>query len=166
MLSYKEDIVKKFFLALIVVLPSISFANTNALTQDLVGSWHCVADDGSYLKKALIHYYANGSATELVEIIAGADYLPERELIVFDYQWKAKDNKLFMNNLSIAYYQDYFISADGSFHKIDSEATEGKKAFLTEHYQKDNWHYIEFDGKNKHRYYFEDGYEGHCQRLS
>lgn len=156
---------KKFLLVLTFMLPVVALANGRT-HEDLVGSWHCVADDGSYLKKALIHYYANGSATELVEIIAGADYLPERELIVFDYQWKAKDNKLFMNNLSIAYYQDYSISADGSFHKIDSEAAEGKKAFLTEHYQKDNWHYIEFKGKDKHHYYFEDGYEGHCQRLT
>lgn len=156
---------QKFLLVWAMILPMTALANSSISAPDVVSDWHCVADSEYHSEKALMRYHADGTATEFMEIKEKVNHLPELEFSIMNYQWQLKDNKLLMSNPDITYYQYYFILPDGGFYKFDDEVNAEGRALMIESFEENNWHYIEFDGKDKHRYYFEDGYEGHCQRL-
>lgn len=152
-----------FILALLAAaLPSHAMDFTRA---DVVGDWICQAKDLGYRQTGIIRYHADGTATEFAEHITKS--ASDASLIIASmyYHWQLKGDELHMSQMEMGVYEYYDFTPNGLV-KADDAQTEQLKTIAFEGFQENNWHYLEFDGKDKHRYRFTDGFTGHCRRLS
>lgn len=146
-------------------LPIMAMAEYSFTKKDLVGDWSCAVHDEDIIRKEIIRYYDNGTASEMLEDRYQYPDYRVLEIIAFDYDWQLKGNRLYMNNHHLSDYR-YYYQFDGMAMQSDEEVTAQMKAETLKNMKEYHWNYIEFYHKDKHRYYFEDGFSVDCQRLN
>lgn len=145
-----------------LVLPSHAMSFTRG---DMIGDWLCQTAYQGQKDTGLMRYHADGTADEYIEIIYQSPSSPTLEFIGSHYNWRLEGDKLHMDGInSLAYYEQYYFLPGGLVRVDDSETAEYQE-YIVESYQQDNWHYVAFDDKDTHRFYFENGYGGVCKRL-
>lgn len=145
-----------------LAMPSHAMSFTRG---DMIGDWLCQTDYQDEKNIGLMRYHADGTADEYNEIIYQSPSSPTLEFIGSHYNWRLEGDKLHMDGInSLAYYEQYYFLPGGLVRVDDSETAEYQE-YIVESYQQDNWHYVAFDDKDTHRFYFENGYGGVCKRL-
>lgn len=145
-----------------LAMPSHAMSFTRG---DMIGDWLCQTAYQGQKDTGLMRYHADGTADEYIEIIYQSPSSPTLEFIGSHYNWRLEGDKLHMDGInSLAYYEQYYFLPGGLVRVDDSETAEYQE-YIVESYQQDNWHYVAFDDKDTHRFYFENGYGGVCKRL-
>ena len=145
-----------------LAMPSHAMSFTRG---DMIGDWLCQTAYQGQKDTGLMRYHADGTADEYNEIIYQSPSSPTLEFIGSHYNWRLEGDKLHMDGFnSLAYYEQYYFLPGGLVRVDDSETAEYQE-YIVESYQQDNWHYVAFDDKDTHRFYFENGYGGVCKRL-
>lgn len=145
-----------------LAMPSHAMSFTRG---DMIGDWLCQTDYQGEKNTGLMRYHADGTADEYNEIIYQSPSSPTLEFIGSHYNWRLEGDKLHMDGFnSLAYYEQYYFLPGGLVRVDDSETAEYQE-YIVESYQENNWHYVAFDDKDTHRFYFENGYGGVCKRL-
>lgn len=157
----------KFILTLALLLPTLVMANVNSYHKDIIGNWQCVAESEDYKSSSIMRYYADGSAKEWIEVRDERGDYSTIEFMVMEYDWQVVGNKLHMSGLTdFVFYESYYkLNPYQTPIKSSDETIQEMKEIIAQNSQENSWHYIEFEGKDKHHYRFEDGYSGTCQRL-
>ena len=145
-----------------LAMPSHAMSFTRG---DMIGDWLCQTAYQGQKDTGLMRYHADGTADEYNEIIYQSPSSPTLEFIGSHYNWRLEGDKLHMDGFnSLAYYEQYYFLPGGLVRVDDSETAEYQE-YIVESNQEDNWHYVAFDDKDTHRFYFENGYGGVCKRL-
>ena len=145
-----------------LAMPSHAMSFTRG---DMIGDWLCQTAYQGEKNTGLMRYHADGTADEYNEIIYQSPSSPTLEVIGSHYNWRLEGDKLHMDGInSLAYYEQYYFLPGGLVRVDDSETAEYQE-YIVESNQEDNWHYVAFDDKDTHRFYFENGYGGVCKRL-
>lgn len=148
---------------LAVALPSYA---KSSMRDDLVGDWLCESRHEDNHAEGIMRLYPNGKGVELIEYIDKdlPPYYSYLDMTSLTYDWHVKDSKLYMSNQKINEYHLYDFTDNGLVRWSDMDIADAKAEYerLLNAY---NWNIIEFDGKDKHRYTFEDGSFGECRRL-
>ncbi|WII96142.1 hypothetical protein LU276_04845 [Moraxella haemolytica] len=152
--------------SLSVLLATLSHAQSS-IRDDLVGDWLCEAKMQNIHAKNIIRYHQDGWAHELIEYIDKSlpPYQSFLNITSITYDWHVQDDKLYMTNQKINEDYTYHFIGD-SLVKLSDQATADIKAEVEQLMEVNNQHSVEFDGKDRHRYIFEDGFFGECRRLT
>lgn len=158
---------KKLFTVLALMSVTLSAHAGIAFTKDdLVGDWICQADDEGYSNASLMRYHRDGMVDEFVEARYKDNYIPSIENISVHYRWQLKGDKLHMSDYQIGLHEMYDLLPVGLM-RVSGEyealaRAEHEKLFAVDN---NTWHYVSFDDKDHHRFYYEDGTDGECRRI-
>lgn len=152
---------------LVLCLPMTALAAKSWTQNDLVGDWLCTAKDDEITRQTLMQYHADGTATEMIEDRYQYPDYADIEIMQIHYKWQVRDNRLYMSDHQLPDYWYYHQFKGAPLQAISEAATSEMKAqFLNRASDDDHsWHYVEFDGTDKHRAVFEDGFFVDCHRL-
>lgn len=156
---------KRLLLPLMLTLSVLPAYAANFTREDLVGDWLCQAKDEGYQQPGLLRYHADGTAEEFSETIMQENSYASLALLASRYRWQLKGDELHMSQMSIDFYEFYEFTPNGLV-KIDDATTAAIQSTVLASFQENNWHYLEFDDKDHHRYRFDDGFGGECRRLA
>ncbi len=155
-------------LLLMMMVPTMALADKSFTEQDVVGDWLCTHKDAEANpnRTELMSYYADGTAIEMMQdSYRYSDfYYDAIETVFLKYRWRLEGNRLYMSDYQLLNYW-YHYQFDGIPIQSDEIITTNMKADFLSAVNKNNWHYMAFDSKDKHRYTFEDGFSVDCQRL-
>lgn len=158
---------KKLFTVLALMSATLSAHAGIAFTKDdLVGDWICQAGDEAYSNSGLVRYHADGTADEFAEARFKDNYIPSVENISLHYRWQLKGDKLHISDYRIGLFEMRDLLPVGLM-RVSDEYEAHAIAEYEEFFAVDNntWHYVSFDDKDHHRYYYEDSTGGECRRI-
>lgn len=155
--------IKQLFM-MVMMIPMTALANTSLNQEDVVGDWRCTYQDDEVTLTELMQYRADGTAVEMLEGRYIYPYHEAIEVMLLKYRWHLEGNRLYMSDDQLLKY-DYYHYIAGMPLQSDELTTAEMRAGILQSFEDNAWHYIEFDGKDRHRYTFEDGFSGDCQRL-